>query len=346
MGAADLVAVASIGIEPAGADRLHEQQRQGARTVLTAFSRRRRHGVRRSRRQHGVDRRREQHRDRRHDRRSMRARRSSTRSTTTSGCARMKTLAERWRRSSRRRRSSTSARACSAAAPTTRSSCARRSTRPCAPTCRSIRSTRAACKPSCPAATRGTASRGGMSAFSGSGVAQQLTQFQAQQETLTTLAADTGGTAFTDSNDFGEAFAKVEKDISSYYILGFDSTNPAKDGRFRRITIRLKNTKHRREGGGARGLLRGPRLHPHGEDRPRDAAARAIDCADSRDRRAAVRDGRVVPVWRADKRTYVPVSLAVPGAAYRRRRQGHARCARGTSETSADFPVGADSRTR
>ena len=56
-----------------------------------------------------------------------------------------------------------------------------------------------------------TASRGGTSAFSGSAVAQQFTTLQAQQETLTTLAADTGGTAFTDSNDFGEAFAKVTK---------------------------------------------------------------------------------------------------------------------------------------
>jgi VWFA-related protein len=84
-------------------------------------------------------------------------------------------------------------------------------------------------------------SRGGRSAFSGQAVAQQFTQLQAQQETLTTLAADTGGTAFTDSNDFGEAFTKVTRDISSYYIIGFASTNPAKDGRFRRITIRLKN---------------------------------------------------------------------------------------------------------
>ena len=39
-----------------------------------------------------------------------------------------------------------------------------------------------------------------------------------------------GGTAFTDSNDFGEAFDKVEKDISSYYILGYSSTNAKQDG--------------------------------------------------------------------------------------------------------------------
>src|ERR1043166_5962984 len=84
-------------------------------------------------------------------------------------------------------------------------------------------------------------SRGGLGAFTGSAVASQFTQLAAQQETLTTLASDTGGTAFLDSNDFGEAFAQVTKDISSYYILGYASTNPDRDGRYRRITVRLKN---------------------------------------------------------------------------------------------------------
>ena len=84
-------------------------------------------------------------------------------------------------------------------------------------------------------------SRGGLAAFSGRGVMQQFTQLAAQQETLTALASDTGGTAFTDTNDFGEAFTKVTSDISAYYILGFASTNATKDGRFRRISVRLKN---------------------------------------------------------------------------------------------------------
>ena len=85
------------------------------------------------------------------------------------------------------------------------------------------------------------ASRGGLGAFSGSSVANQFTQLAAQQDTLTSLASDTGGTAFTDSNDFGEAFTKVERDISAYYILGFSSTNANRDGRFRRISVRVKN---------------------------------------------------------------------------------------------------------
>jgi hypothetical protein len=84
-------------------------------------------------------------------------------------------------------------------------------------------------------------SRGGLAALTGSAVTGQFTQLAAQQETLTTLASDTGGTAFLDSNDFGEAFGKVTKDISSYYILGYASTNSDKDGRYRRITVRLKN---------------------------------------------------------------------------------------------------------
>ena len=83
-------------------------------------------------------------------------------------------------------------------------------------------------------------SRGGVGAFSGRNVAQQFTQLASQQETLQALAVDTGGTAFTNTNDFGEAFDKVQKDISSYYILGYVSTNTARDGRYRSISVRLR----------------------------------------------------------------------------------------------------------
>ena len=45
------------------------------------------------------------------------------------------------------------------------------------------------------------------------------------QETLTTLAADTGGRAFTDSNDFGKAFDEVQDDLAAYYLIGYTSSN-------------------------------------------------------------------------------------------------------------------------
>ena len=79
-----------------------------------------------------------------------------------------------------------------------------------------------------------------MSAFSGRGVNQQFDRLFASQETLQTLASDTGGRAFMDTNDFGEAFAQVQRDNSLYYLLGYNSTNASKDGRFRRITVRAK----------------------------------------------------------------------------------------------------------
>src|SRR5688572_24998145 len=86
------------------------------------------------------------------------------------------------------------------------------------------------------------ASRGnGRSLLTGGGMRgfQQLNQ---SQETLTTLAADTGGRAFTATNDFGDAFARVQSDLAAYYLLGYSSTNPSRDGRFRRITVRVNRS--------------------------------------------------------------------------------------------------------
>lgn len=91
------------------------------------------------------------------------------------------------------------------------------------------------------------ASGRGQGMFSGRGMAQQFARLSASQDTLVSLAADTGGRAFTDSNNFGEAFARVRRDMSAYYLLGYSSTNTTKDGRFRRIQVRAKNSEYRVE---------------------------------------------------------------------------------------------------
>jgi VWFA-related protein len=80
----------------------------------------------------------------------------------------------------------------------------------------------------------------GAGAFSGRGMASQRESFSAAQDTLTTIAEDTGGKAFFDANEFSEVFDKVVEDTTSYYLLGYTSTNPARDGRFRRIRVTLK----------------------------------------------------------------------------------------------------------
>jgi hypothetical protein len=54
-----------------------------------------------------------------------------------------------------------------------------------------------------------------------------------------TLAEDTGGKAFLDSNDFAGEIKNARDDVHSYYILGFYSTNDKEDGKFRRIQVKL-----------------------------------------------------------------------------------------------------------
>jgi VWFA-related protein len=83
------------------------------------------------------------------------------------------------------------------------------------------------------------ASARGRAPFSGASVTDQFGGLASSQDTLTTLAEDTGGRAFFDSNAFGSIFTRVVEDTSAYYLLGFSSTNPARDGRFRRITVRV-----------------------------------------------------------------------------------------------------------
>jgi VWFA-related protein len=83
------------------------------------------------------------------------------------------------------------------------------------------------------------ASLHGQSAYTGASVLNDLNSNAASQETLSTLAADTGGKAFFDSNDFSGVFSQVQKDTSAYYILGYTSSNHSKDGRFRHIKVIL-----------------------------------------------------------------------------------------------------------
>jgi VWFA-related protein len=155
------------------------------------------------------------------------------------------------------------------------------------------------------------ASGRGQSLFSGRGVQQQFDQLASSQDTLTTLASDTGGRAFTDSNDFGEAFARVQRDMSAYYLLGYSSTNTTKDGRFRRIQVRVKRDGMRVE---ARAGYYAERDfgHTSRNDRESQLQEQMFAAVSATDLPVLVTGGwfRLAP----DK-YYVPVSLTVPGSA-------------------------------
>lgn len=79
----------------------------------------------------------------------------------------------------------------------------------------------------------------GTAAYTGTAVANQFSSNFNSQELLSTLATDTGGKAFFDSNDFGPAFQQIQHDTEAYYILGFHSSDPRRDGAFRHLTVKI-----------------------------------------------------------------------------------------------------------
>ena len=157
------------------------------------------------------------------------------------------------------------------------------------------------------------ASGRGSALFSGRGVSQQFSRLSASQDTLVSLAADTGGQAFMDSNDFGDAFTRVQRDMSAYYLLGYNSANIAKDGRFRRIRVRLKKA------------IPGARIeartgyyadrdfaHTARGDRETQLQEMLFSAVSATDLPVLVNAG----FFRlAADRYYVPISMAVPGSA-------------------------------
>lgn len=54
------------------------------------------------------------------------------------------------------------------------------------------------------------------------------------------LADATGGFAILDTSNFGEAFDRVVRENSTYYVLGFSTATARTDGRFHTVEIRVK----------------------------------------------------------------------------------------------------------
>ncbi len=61
-----------------------------------------------------------------------------------------------------------------------------------------------------------------------------------RQDPLRSLAAETDGAAIVNTNDINPGLKRVSDDLSSYYLLGYYSTNAKADGKFRAITVRVK----------------------------------------------------------------------------------------------------------
>ena len=84
-----------------------------------------------------------------------------------------------------------------------------------------------------------TGSLRGTGGYNGAALQNNLDSNFNTQEVMATLSSDTGGKAFFDSNDFSPAFQRIQQDTSAYYVIGFRSTDTQRDGRYRRLTIKI-----------------------------------------------------------------------------------------------------------
>jgi VWFA-related protein len=154
---------------------------------------------------------------------------------------------------------------------------------------------------------------GGTSVYSGRGVLSQYDSNFASQETLVTLANDTGGRAFLDSNDFAPAFTKVHEDTSFYYLLGYISSNTQRDGRYRRITVRVNRTDLKDAKVEFRKGYYAPADFQHStkESREQQLQDQLISDVPSSDFPVYLSTGYF---RMGDNRYFVPVSVVVPGS--------------------------------
>lgn len=75
----------------------------------------------------------------------------------------------------------------------------------------------------------------------GLGMSSIFNEVRLAQDSLRVMGEETGGFAVINKNDFASAFQRIVDDNSSYYVMGYYSTNQRRDGRFRKIEVRLRD---------------------------------------------------------------------------------------------------------
>ncbi|HSW48633.1 MAG TPA: VWA domain-containing protein, partial [Bryobacteraceae bacterium] len=179
-----------------------------------------------------------------------------------------------------------------------------------------------------PAGNAGRGSGGGegnRGNFSGGAGRAMMSNLQGSQDTLYALAADTGGKALLDNNDLAMGVAQAQKDVASYYILGYYSGNTAMDGKYRRIKVQInKNLNARldyRTGYFASKQFRQFKA----SDRERQLEEAILLGDPITDLTLALETGYF---RMAQDRYYVPVSVKMPGSDLELAKRGGAQSAR------------------
>ena len=155
-----------------------------------------------------------------------------------------------------------------------------------------------------------SASLRGQANYSGQSILNQFNSNADSQETLTTLAGDTGGKAFLDTNDLSGVFTAVQKDTSAYYVLGYRSTNPEMNGRFRHVKVVVKRPDVKLE---YRNGYFGPKDYAHFNKEDREQQMLDEISSDLPDVDVAVY--MAAAYFRIDEaHYYIPVSIIIPGS--------------------------------
>ena len=68
---------------------------------------------------------------------------------------------------------------------------------------------------------------------------EDAANLRSRLDSMRALAVDTDGDAIVNTNNIDAGLKRIADDLSSYYLIGYYSTNSKLDGRFREITVRV-----------------------------------------------------------------------------------------------------------
>ncbi len=69
---------------------------------------------------------------------------------------------------------------------------------------------------------------------------EDFKQLSSRQDNIRWMATETDGLAVINQTDLQKGFRQIAADLTSYYLMGYYSSNTALDGKYRRITVRVK----------------------------------------------------------------------------------------------------------
>ena len=112
-------------------------------------------------------------------------------------------------------------------------------------------------------------------------------------------------------NDFSPAFERIQRDTSAYYVLGFRSTDTRRDGRYRKLTVKINRPDVKLE---YRPGYYAPADFQHSKPRGPRTRARGATCQrPARDRCRRLSAGALLPHRRHATSSF-PSRIVVPGS--------------------------------